>query len=124
VNTHQTRRVPRLAPEDSSLQVSGSPTCTSIPAVAHDTHNAQEAALRYAAAGLPVFLLSRSKIPVALCRPCRTAEERGEVHDKEACGCLLCHGFYAAITDPDRIRGMFRRVPGSMLAMRAGAVGG
>lgn len=119
MTTHKTQLDPRLQPGAKEQQVSGSPTCSSVPAGAHD---AQEAtAYRMAAVGLPVFLLGRSKSPVARCPACRTAPPD---HDREACPCLLCHGFYAATTDPNRIREMFRRVPGGMLAMRTGAESG
>jgi hypothetical protein len=71
--------------------------------------------------GWPVFLLGRSKRPVANCTDCRTA---GPEHNPQACGCLTCHGFYAATTDPDRITAMVAAVPGGLLAVRTGAVSG
>src|SRR5262245_19646567 len=37
-----------------------------------------------------------------------------------ACNCLCCHGFYAATTDPDRIRAMRAAHPTGLLAMRTG----
>jgi hypothetical protein len=40
------------------------------------------------------------------------------------CGCLTCHGFYAATTDPDRIQAILAAVPGGMLAVRTGAIAG
>ena len=58
---------------------------------------AEAAARRYMALGWPVFVLGRSKRPVANCHPCHKA---GRDHDKAACECLTCHGFYAATTRP------------------------
>ncbi len=78
------------------------------------------AALRYAAQGWPVFLLS-AKRPLANCRRCPKEGQPG-AHDPQGCTCLTCHGFYAATTDPDRVEAMFRvpvRCP--MLAVRTGA---
>jgi hypothetical protein len=84
----------------------------------------QAAALRYAASGWPVFLLSHSKRPLANCGRCPTVNGR-PVHDPEACGCLTCHGFYAATTDPARIGAMFALgVRRPMLAVRTGAPSG
>ncbi len=79
------------------------------------------AARSYAAAGRRVFVLGRSKRPVANCSPCRAA---GNGHDREACDCLTCHGFYAATTDPARIAAMLAAVPDGLLAVRTGAVSG
>jgi hypothetical protein len=62
-------------------------------------------------AGWPVFLLGRSKRPVANCGDCRSA---GPEHDPQGCDCLTCHGFYAATTEPARIRAMFATVPGGL----------
>src|SRR6266511_4918599 len=79
------------------------------------------AALDYAAAGLAVFLLGRTKRPVANCPGCRTGDPG---HDPEACACLTCHGFYAATTDPTQVRAMFEAIPDGLLAMRTGAASG
>jgi hypothetical protein len=79
------------------------------------------AALALADEGLPVFLLGRTKRPVANCPACPT-DEPG--HDRAACGHLTCHGFYAATTDPDRIRAMHEIVRGGLLAIRTGAASG
>ncbi|GAA2599076.1 bifunctional DNA primase/polymerase [Dactylosporangium fulvum] len=78
-------------------------------------------AIRYAEHGWPVFLLGRTKRPLANCDACRDA---GSDHDPAACDCLTCHGFYAATTDPDRIEAMVSWNPGSMLAIRTGAPSG
>jgi hypothetical protein len=72
-------------------------------------------------AGWPVFVLGRSKRPVANCRACKTA---GPGHDPAGCACLTCHGFHAATTDPARLAAMLRRVPGGVLAIRTGAASG
>ncbi|WP_308208556.1 bifunctional DNA primase/polymerase [Paractinoplanes aksuensis] len=77
------------------------------------------AALALAAEGLPVFLLGRTKRPVANCPACPKADADPS-HDPETCTCLSCHGFYAATTDPDRLRAMHAAVPGGLLAIRTG----
>ncbi|MBX6391391.1 MAG: bifunctional DNA primase/polymerase [Frankia sp.] len=79
------------------------------------------AALGYTAAGWAVFALGRSKRPVANCPRCRAA---GPDHDRDACPCLTCHGFYAATGDPDRIAAMLAAVPDGLLAIRTGAPSG
>ncbi|WP_391531136.1 bifunctional DNA primase/polymerase, partial [Candidatus Frankia nodulisporulans] len=79
------------------------------------------AALHYAARGWQVFVLGRTKRPVANCEPCAGA---GPDHDREACPCLTCHGFYAATVDPERIAAMLTAVPEGLLAIRTGAVSG
>ncbi|WP_436528579.1 bifunctional DNA primase/polymerase [Actinoplanes sp. HUAS TT8] len=79
------------------------------------------AALALAAEGLPVFLLGRTKRPVANCRDCPADDPD---HDRVGCGHLTCHGFYAATTDPDRIRAMHEIVRGGLLALRTGAASG
>jgi hypothetical protein len=81
----------------------------------------EAAALRYMGAGWPVFVLGRSKRPVANCRACKTA---GAGHDPAGCGCLTCHGFHAATTDPARLAAMARKVPGGLLAVRTGTAAG
>jgi hypothetical protein len=58
---------------------------------------------------------------VANCHPCHKA---GRDHDKAACECLTCHGFYAATLDPARLATMLRKVPGGLLAIRTGRVSG
>jgi hypothetical protein len=75
------------------------------------------AAIGYAEAGLAVFLLGRTKRPVANCADCRIPEPE---HDPQTCDCLTCHGFYAATTDPARIRAMFDAIPDGLLAIRTG----
>ena len=84
-----------------------------------DNTSSLRAALDYAANGQPVFVLGRTKRPVANCRPCASA---GPEHDRQRCACLTCHGFYAATTDPHRIRAMHDAIPDGLLALRTGAV--
>jgi Bifunctional DNA primase/polymerase, N-terminal len=72
-------------------------------------------------AGWPVFVLGRSKRPVANCPLCRAAKTG---HDPAGCGCLTCHGFHAATTDPARLAAMLRTVPGGLLAICTGTVAG
>jgi hypothetical protein len=79
------------------------------------------AAQRYIAAGWPVFVLGRTKRPVANCRTCKTAAAG---HDPAACTCLTCHGFHAATTDPARLGRMLRTVPGGLLAIATGTTAG
>src|SRR5205814_8101 len=74
-------------------------------------------AIRYADHGWPVFLLGRTKRPLANCDPCKHAPTG---HDPAACECLTCHGFYAATTDPERLTAMCALHPRGMLAIRTG----
>jgi hypothetical protein len=78
------------------------------------------AALQAAGRGWPVFVLGRSKRPVANCDACRDAAE----HNPATCGHLTCHGFYAASTDPERVAAMVAAVPRGQLAVQTGAVSG
>ena len=57
------------------------------------------AGIEYISRGWPVFVLGRSKRPVANCRTCRAPG-----HERTECDCLTCHGFYAATLDPGRLR--------------------
>jgi Bifunctional DNA primase/polymerase, N-terminal len=79
------------------------------------------AALALAAEDWPVFLLGRTKRPVANCAQC---PKDSPGHDPEACGHLTCHGFYAATRDPDRITAMHAAVPRGLLAIRTGCASG
>jgi hypothetical protein len=78
------------------------------------------AALDAAERGWPVFMLGRSKRPVANCQTCRTATD----HDPATCRHLTCHGFYAATTDPARVAAIVAAVPRGQLAVRTGALSG
>ena len=81
----------------------------------------EAAALGYMRRGWPVFVLGRSKRPVANCTACRAA---GPGHDPAGCGCLTCHGFHAATTSPARLAAMLAAVPGGLLAIRTGTAAG
>jgi hypothetical protein len=78
------------------------------------------AALAAAEQGWPVFMLGRSKRPVANCQSCHLATD----HDPATCGHLTCHGFYAATTDPARVAAIIAAVPRGQLAVRTGAISG
>jgi hypothetical protein len=72
--------------------------------------------------GWPVFVLSSSKVPVFNCERCR--EEHTTPQQMQGCGCLMCHGFYAATLDVTRVQEMVRLNPRGLLAVRTGAVSG
>src|SRR5260370_17062362 len=72
--------------------------------------------------GWPVFVLSPSKMPVSNCERCR--EEHTTPQQMRGCGCLMCHGFYAATLDVARVEEMVRLHPRGLLAVRTGAVSG
>ncbi|WP_433008378.1 bifunctional DNA primase/polymerase [Kribbella sp. CA-294648] len=76
-------------------------------------------ALDAAEHGWPVFMLGRSKRPVANCDDCPP-----DAHDPATCGHLTCHGFYAAATDPARVAAIVAAVPRGQLAVRTGVVSG
>ena len=87
----------------------------------------QEALLRAARdyitrRGWPVFVLSSSKVPVPNCERCR--KEHTTPQQMRDCGCLTCHGFYAATLDVARMEEMVRLHPRGLLAIRTGAVSG
>jgi hypothetical protein len=67
-----------------------------------------------------VFLLGRSKRPLANCPDCPKRGAPG-AHDPQACGHLTCHGFYAATRDPNRLAAMLGAHPDGLLAVRTGA---
>jgi hypothetical protein len=70
--------------------------------------------------GWPVFVLSSSKVPVLNCKRCR--KEHTTPQQMQGCGCLMCHGFYAATLDVDGVEEMVRLHPRGLLAVRTGAV--
>lgn len=75
--------------------------------------------------GWAVFLVQvrddGAKVPFANCARCRDA---GADHDAEACDHLLCHGFYAATRDHERLDRMVDAHPTGVLAARTGAASG
>ena len=108
---------------DDKARAAGHPELSPVPLTQEptmpDLAPTLPAALALAAEGYPVFLLGRTKRPVANCPACPKADPG---HDPAACGHLTCHGFYAATRDPDRITAMHTAVPGGLLAIRTGAV--
>lgn len=82
----------------------------------------------YVSLGWQVFVLaadsSGGKVPSANCARCNPKSSAYEPHDMATCPCLLCHGFYAATTDLDRIGDMLRTLPTGFLAVRTGRASG
>lgn len=87
-----------------------------------NTNFTREHAQRHISRGWAVFLLAtdgpEGKIPVRNCERCDP--RTGDYHDKESCGCLTCHGFYAATTSLERFDQMLERFPNGYLAVRTG----
>ncbi|MEX5713950.1 bifunctional DNA primase/polymerase, partial [Parafrankia sp. FMc6] len=81
------------------------------------------AALDLITIGRWVFVLGRTKRPVANCAACQ-ARKGDPTHDRETCPCLTCHGFYAATNQPDRAAAMLATVPDGLLAIRTGVLSG
>lgn len=75
----------------------------------------------YLSGGWHLFIVRETKIAFPQCTPCREADAD---HNREACDHLLCHGFYAATQDIDRIRKMFTNHPTGLLALRTGQPSG
>jgi bifunctional DNA primase/polymerase-like protein len=75
----------------------------------------------YIRRGWPVFVLGRMKTPLPNCADCRVADF---THDREACTCLHCHGFYAATLNYDRVDDMIRTGGPGLLAVRTGRASG
>ncbi len=80
------------------------------------------AALAAAGEGWPVFLLGRSKRPLANCPQC-PRQDAPDAHPPADCRCgtPTCHGFYAATTDPARLATVVAAHPDGLLAVRCGA---
>ncbi len=80
------------------------------------------AALAYAAHGWHIFPLGPNKTPLGLCPLC----QGGVCPGRNDCRCPVntCHSFYAATTDPERIRRWFTGHPEWQLAIRTGAQSG
>lgn len=90
-----------------------------------DIDEPRYAVLRYARhyirQGWKIFMLGRDKTPLGNCTQCRDVDW---THDREACPCLSCHGFYAATDDITRVAMMIVNNPGGLLAMRTGLASG
>jgi hypothetical protein len=71
------------------------------------------AALAYAALGIKVFRVRRSKAPYANCPRCDKHNSMYVKHRPEECRCGVptCHGFWAATTDPELIRRWWTEEP-------------
>ncbi len=76
-----------------------------------------EAAAAYAAAGYEVFPL-RGKLPHANCPACEPRSPTYRPHQPLDCPHELCHGLYAATTDPDRIARWWARWPEANVGAR------
>jgi hypothetical protein len=76
-----------------------------------------EAAAAYAAAGYEVFPL-RGKLPRANCPTCEPRSPRYRPHPPAGCGHELCHGLYAATSDPNLIARWWARWPQANVGAR------
>lgn len=81
-----------------------------------------DAAVTAAGWGWPVFLLGRSKRPLANCPAC-PKQGRPGAHAPQDCRCghPTCHGFYAATTNPTQLAAVVAAHPDGLLAVRTGA---
>jgi Bifunctional DNA primase/polymerase, N-terminal len=77
----------------------------------------QEAAVAYAAAGYQVFPL-RGKLPVGNCPACEPRSRSYRPHRAQECEHELCHGLYAATSDPDRVQRWWARCPQANIGAR------
>lgn len=68
-----------------------------------------------------LFVLRSDKTPIKNCADCDRARPE---HDREACACLTCHGFYAGTADPVSHREMMRLHPDGQWAVRTGQASG
>jgi hypothetical protein len=82
----------------------------------------------YIGLGLKVFALAvdrpGAKKPTGNCPRCKPDDPVYVAHDLETCPCLLCHGFYAATADVDRVALMLEVLPSGFLAIRTGTASG
>jgi hypothetical protein len=76
-----------------------------------------EAAAAYAAAGYEVFPL-RGKLPFANCPACEPRAPGYRPHQPAGCGHELCHGLYAATSDPARVARWWARWPWANVGAR------
>ena len=85
------------------------------------SHHARDVRLDWAAwylsLGWQLFVVGPEKRPLPSCANC---PPHGQHHNAERCGCLTCHGFYAATNVPNRIALMLRTYPDTQLAVRTG----
>jgi hypothetical protein len=79
-----------------------------------------EAALAYAAAGYEVFPL-RGKLPFGNCPACEPHSSHYRPHQATECGHELCHGLYAASSDPARVGRWWGRWPQANIGARVPA---
>jgi Bifunctional DNA primase/polymerase, N-terminal len=75
------------------------------------------AAAAYAEAGYQVFPL-RGKLPLGNCPECEPRSPRYRPHPSADCKHELCHGLYAATSDPDRIARWWARRPRANIGAR------
>jgi hypothetical protein len=79
-----------------------------------------DAALAYAVAGYAVFPL-RGKLPHGNCPACEPRSPRYRSHQAPECEHELCHGLYAATSDPARVADWWARWPEANIAARVPA---
>ncbi len=77
----------------------------------------RDAALAYAAAGYQVFPL-RGKLPRGNCPACEPRSPRYRPHRAADCEHELCHGLYAATSDPQRVARWWTRWPQANIGAR------
>jgi hypothetical protein len=75
------------------------------------------AARAYAAAGYEVFPL-RGKLPFGNCPQCEPRSPRYRPHQAHECEHELCHGLYAATSDPGRVERWWARWPQANIGAR------
>jgi Bifunctional DNA primase/polymerase, N-terminal len=80
----------------------------------------RDAALAYAAAGYEVFPL-RGKLPRGNCPACEPRSPRYRPHRPADCDHELCHGLYAATSDPGRVARWWTRWPQANIGARVPA---
>jgi hypothetical protein len=77
----------------------------------------REVAVAYAAAGYEVFPL-RGKLPHGNCPACEPRSPRYQPHQAGECDHELCHGLYAASSDPARVARWWGRWPQANIGAR------
>jgi hypothetical protein len=81
------------------------------------TPTLEDAAVAYAAAGYEVVPL-RGKLPHGNCPQCEPRSPAYRPHQPGGCGHELCHGLYAATSDPDRVARWWARWPAANIGAR------